>query len=485
MNDVALNLMVAIPELLLAGLLCLLLVACVYLNEHRRYRLAHLATLGSLILTLVALILIPNQDQVALGGLFASDTFIILFKILVLAAAFFSLLIGDSFIQRNGFDRFEYPILAGFSVLGMLMMLSANNLMALYIGLELQSLSLYVLATMRRDSLSASEAGLKYFVLGALASGLLLYGSSLIYGFVGSTDFVAIANALQAFTTSDGMASYGTMIGLVFVVVALGFKLSAAPFHMWAPDVYEGVPTSVTAFFTAAPKIAAMGLTVRLVFEPFGDLVDQWQQIIVALSAFSMLLGGFAGLVQKNIKRLMAYSSIGHVGFALMGLAAGTQSGATSVTVYLTIYLFTVIGSFSCIIAMRRQDQPVEAIDDLAGFGKTHPVSAIILMLFMFSMAGIPPLAGFFAKWYVFMAAIENGLAILAVIGALSSVIAAFYYLRIIKVMYFDEAEQPLDQETGLAIRWTGIIAAVLVVGFVFYPTLITLPAKFATTSLF
>lgn len=480
----------ALPEILLAGLLCAILVASVYIKEASRYFFAQRAVLMALVITMATLMLGMNNEGLAFNDVFITDSFATIFKMMVILAAFFVLYMGDETIRLAGFNHFEYPILAGFAVLGMMMMLSAHDLMSLYIGLELQSLSLYVLASFHRDSLRATEAGLKYFVLGALASGLLLYGSSLIYGFIGATEFSAIAAALGELAHSEntqGTIIYpaGIIIGLVFILAAMAFKISATPFHMWAPDVYEGVPTPVTAFFASAPKIAAVGLLIRIVIEPFGDMFHQWQQIIIVLSALSMMLGAFAGLVQQNIKRLLAYSSIGHVGFALMGLAAGGDQGITAVGVYLGIYLATTLGTFGCVLAMRRQKQAVEQIDDLAGFGKSHPMIALALMLFMFSMAGIPPLAGFFAKWYVFSAAINSGLLPLTIVGAVSSVVSAFYYLRIIKVMYFDSTEIKLDTLNSSPVKLVIAISAAIVMGFVFYPALITAPAELATKGLF
>ncbi|MFK7867146.1 MAG: NADH-quinone oxidoreductase subunit NuoN [Alphaproteobacteria bacterium] len=477
--------MPAIAEIVLAGLLCTILVAAMYIQEAKRYPFVQLSVLLSFGLTMALVVINRDAEALALGDLYVLDSFAVVFKLLILLAGFFALLMGSDYIKLVGFNRFEYPILAGFAVLGMMMMLSAHDLMSLYIGLELQSLSLYVLAAMRRDSLYATEAGLKYFVLGALASCLLLYGSSLVYGFIGATDYSAIAASIIEMKAGNAEISKGAIVGLVIVLIAVGFKLSAVPFHMWTPDVYEGAPTSVTAFFASAPKIAAFGLVLRLAGEPFGEMMVEWQQVIIALSALSMILGALAGLVQSNLKRLMAYSSIGHVGFALMGMAAGGQDGFIAVGVYLMIYLFTVIGTFACILAMRRGDTPVDSLNDLAGIGKTHHLLGICLMLFMFSMAGIPPLAGFFAKYYVFVAAIDSNLVWLAVIGALSSVVSAFYYIRIIKIIYFEETDKPLELNIAPMVKLVMIISLIMAVGFVFYPSFITLPAEFAAQGLF
>jgi NADH-quinone oxidoreductase subunit N len=376
-------------------------------------------------------------------------------------------------------ERFEYPVLILLASTGMMMMVSANDLIALYLGLELQSLSLYVLAAFKRDSGRATEAGLKYFVLGALSSGMLLYGASMIYGFAGSTNFAQIATAL------NGQASIGLVVGIVFLSAGLAFKVSAVPFHMWTPDVYEGAPTPVTAFFAVAPKVAAMALFVRAILTPFGDIAHEWQQIIIVVSALSMLLGAFAAIAQTNIKRLMAYSSIGHVGYALIGLAAGTEEGVRGILIYLAIYLAMNVGTFACILCMRQKDQMVEGVSDLAGLAKTHPGMALLLAGFMFSLAGVPPLAGFFGKFYIFMSAINAGLYVLAVIGVLSSVVGAYYYLRIVKIMYFDEASEPLAKpvrgELGAVMTVTGLFTML----FFLWPAPLLSMAATAARSLF
>ena len=387
------------------------------------------------------------------------------------------------FNEREKIARFEYPILFLFATLGMMLMVSANDLIALYLGIELQSLSLYVLAAFRRDTVRSSEAGLKYFVLGALSSGMLLYGCSMIYGFTGTTRFDVLA---AMFAGVDGAeVSVGLIIGLVFLVAGLAFKVAAVPFHMWIPDVYEGAPTPVTAFFAAAPKIAAMALFIRVLIGPFGDLADQWRQIIIFISIASMILGALAAINQTNIKRLMAYSAIGHVGYALVGLAAGGEIGVRGVLIYMAIYLAMVLGTFCCILCMRVHGRMVEGIDDLAGLSKTHPMVALALAIFMFSMSGIPPLAGFFAKIYVFFAAIQAGLYTLAVIGVLSSVVAAFYYLRIVKLMYFDEPveafDRPIERGMGVILAGTGVFTLF----FFAYPGPVLNSAAAAAASLF
>jgi len=385
----------------------------------------------------------------AFYGLFITDAFARFAKVLILLGSALAMILSFGYFDRERGGRFEYPVLIVFATLGMMMMVSANDLMALYMGLEMQSLSLYVIASIRRDSLRSTEAGLKYFVLGALSSGMLLYGCSLIYGFAGTTSFVGLAEVLQ----KDGGPSVGLIVGLVFLISGLAFKVSAVPFHMWTPDVYEGAPTPVTALFAVAPKVAALALIVRVMAGPFGDLLASWQQILIFVSIASMVLGAFAAMVQTNIKRLMAYSSIGHMGYALVGVAAGNEAGITGVMIYLATYIFMNIGTFAIILSMRREGRLVENLSDLSGLSKTHPMMALALMVFMFSMAGIPPLAGFFGKWYVFMAAVNAGLFGLAVIGVLASVVGAFYYLRIVKIMYFDDATQPLDQHVAGDLR--------------------------------
>ena len=414
-------------------------------------------------------------------GLFVVDDFAIFMKFLVLVGAGLTLIMSLGFIRRENMERFEFPVLLLLATLGMMMMVSANDLMALYVGLELQSLALYVVAAFQRDSLRSTEAGLKYFVLGALASGMLLYGCSLVYGFTGTTRFDALADH---FAGAHGEVSIGVIVGIVFIAAGLAFKISAVPFHMWTPDVYEGAPTPVTAFFSVAPKIAAIALLLRVTLQPFGELAAQWQQIIVFVSIASMLLGAFAAIGQSNIKRLMAYSSIGHVGYALVGLAAGTDAGVQGVIIYMAIYLMMSVGAFGCILAMRRQDRMVEGIDELAGLSRTNPLLAFALGIFMFAMAGIPPLAGFFGKYFVFLAAIDAGLYVLAVIGLLSSVVAAFYYMRIVKVMYFDEPADPFDRPIGRELSVIVAATALFTLLFFAWPTELLQAAQAAASAL-
>ncbi len=439
-----LDLAKAAPEIFLAvaGMALLLLGA---FSGEKSARPVTYATILAFVIAILLLLQQPTErPDYAFGALMRIDAFGTLMKILVLIGASLALILSVDSFERDKIGRFEYPVLVLFATVGMMLMISANDLMSLYMGLELQSLALYVIAAFHRDNVRSTEAGLKYFVLGALSSGLLLYGASLVYGFAGSTNFANIAAQLNGATPA-----LGVIIGLVFVIAALAFKVSAVPFHMWTPDVYEGAPTPVTALFAAAPKIAAMALFIRVLVGPFGDMVAQWQQVVVFVSIASMAFGAIAALVQTNIKRLMAYSSIGHMGFALMGLAANSDKGVSGIIVYLALYMVMSAGTFALIIAMRRDGQSVEKIDDLAGLGKTRPAMALGLMLFMFSMAGIPPLAGFFGKLYVFQAAIDAGLVTLAVIGVLSSAVGAYYYLRVIKVMYFDQPQGALDPMAG------------------------------------
>ena len=420
------------PELILAVGAMVLLMIGVYSSERSYGVVNALAVL--LLVAAGGWMLFVSADGQAFGGAFVFDPFARFMKLLTLVGSALTLVMSTGFAREQKFDKFEYPVLVLLATLGMLLMISANDMIALYLGLELQSLALYVVAAINRDNLRSTEAGLKYFVLGALSSGMLLYGVSLVYGYTGNTGFEQIAAVL-----TGGERQLGLVFGLVLVLAGLSFKISAVPFHMWTPDVYEGAPTPVTAFFAAAPKMAAMALTVRVVMGAFEPIAADWQQIVVFVSIASMALGAFAAIGQTNIKRLMAYSSIGHVGFALVGLSSNSQEGVRGVAIYMLIYLVMTLGTFAFILAMRRKEGNVEEIGDLAGLSNTNPVMATILTILMFSLAGIPPLAGFWAKWYVFLAAINAGLYALAVIGVLASVVGAYYYLRIIKIMWFDE----------------------------------------------
>ena len=454
-----LNYSLALPEIFLAvsGMALLLLGA--FRKSISMRSVAWLAVLALTVAIAMCIGIQPGESVDGFGGLYVLDRFAVFMKVLALAGTALSIVMSLGYAERENMARFEFPVLMVFAALGMLMMLSANDLISLYVGLELQSLALYVVAAFRRDTLRSTEAGLKYFVLGALASGMLLYGSSMIYGFVGTTSFAALAQALSG----EGPTGVGLIIGIVFLAAGLAFKISAVPFHMWTPDVYEGAPTPVTAFFAVAPKIAALGLFIRVLVGPFGELVAEWQQIIVFISIASMALGAFAAIGQENIKRLMAYSSIGHIGYALVGLAPGTEAGVRGVLIYMAIYLFMNVGTFAVILCMRQKNRMVEGISDLAGMSRTHPVMAVALAVFMFSMAGIPPLAGFFGKLYVFLAAIESGLYTLAVIGVVTSVVGAYYYLRIVKVMFFDEPAEafdgPIEWEMKAILTVTGAVS--------------------------
>ena len=405
-------------------------------------------------------------ENLAFGGLFIDDAFSRFAKVAILLSAAAVLVMSQEYMQRRGLLRFEYPLLVALSVVGMMVMVSAGNLMTLYMGLELQSLALYVVASLRRDSVKSTEAGLKYFVLGALSSGLLLYGASLVYGYAGTTDFAGVIAAVSA---GDGALSIGLLLGLVFLISGLAFKVSAVPFHMWTPDVYEGAPTPVTAFFATAPKVAAMGLFARVLHDAFGDAVGDWQQVVALLSVLSMFLGAVAAIGQRNIKRLMAFSSIAHMGYALMGLAAGTALGVQALLVYLAIYVTMNIGTFAFILMMERDGQPVTDIDALNMYARREPGRALAMLVLLFSLAGVPPLVGFFGKFYVLQAAYDAGLAWLAVAGVVASVIGAFYYLRIVYFMYFGE-ERDAGLDGGKSPVLAGFLmasAVIMVVGVV------------------
>ncbi|MCZ6720258.1 MAG: NADH-quinone oxidoreductase subunit NuoN [Proteobacteria bacterium] len=470
----------ALPEIFLAGAVLVLLMFGVFAKRNTTRSVTWL-TVAALAAALGLVVEASPERTTTFYGMFVNDGFAGFMKMLVLIGAGATLVMSMSYVRREGMNRFEFPILILFATIGMLMMISANDLIALYVGLELQSLALYVIAAFQRDTVRSSEAGLKYFVLGALSSGMLLYGSSLIYGFTGTTNFDGLAQALAL----GAGPSIGILVGLVFVLAGLAFKVSAVPFHMWTPDVYEGAPTAVTAFFAAAPKIAATGLLLRVLLGPFHGLVGDWQQIVIAISILSMLLGSFAAIGQTNIKRLMAYSSISHIGFALVGLSAGTAVGVRGVIVYMTIYMAMTLGTFACILAMRQKGRMVEGIADLGGLAKSNPLMALALAIFMFSMAGIPPLAGFFGKLYVFLAVIEEGLYGLAVIGVLSSVVSAFYYVRIVKVMYFDAPAEPFDRPVGREISLVVAGSGLFTVFFVTFATPILAGAEAAARALF
>ena len=430
----------ALPEYILAVIaLTLVLMAAFFDDNNNSRRFVKLTALSGYGLAFVAIFALPSESQSIYLGLFKVNTFLIYMKGLVLIGAFFACwMVSDNWL--DGIEKPEYQVLIMLATLGMLLMISANDLISLYMGLELQSLPLYVIAAINTRSLKSSEAGLKYFLLGALSSGMLLYGSSLIYGFTGFTNF----DQISSFIEQNG-ATPGIIVGVVFLISGLAFKISAAPFHMWTPDVYEGAPTPVTALFAIVPKIAAITLLLNVTHFLFADIRFEWMQVIIAISVASMVIGAFGAIMQKDLKRMMAYSSIAHMGYALAGIAAGSQQGAAGVLIYMTTYIFMGAGTFSIILMLRRDGLPVHKLYDLSGLASTHPFWAFGLLIFMFSMAGIPPLAGFFAKWYVFLAAVNAGLIPLAIIGVITSVIGAFYYLRIIKLMYFDDVDQKLD----------------------------------------
>ena len=472
-----LDLSPVMPEVVLACGAMLMLMAGVFMRVGSS-RVVNSWCVLVLIVAAIALIMTPQGRLVSFGGSFVLDDFARFLKMLTLIGSAGALILSLDWLAIEKQQRFEYGSLFLLATLGMLVLISAADLIALYLGLEMMSLSLYVVAASNRENVKSTEAGLKYFVLGALSSGMLLYGASLIYGFTGTIEFAGIAKATQA------GAGIGLVFGLVFLFVGFCFKISAVPFHMWTPDVYEGAPTPVTAFFAAAPKVAGISIFVRASLTAFPGIVHEWQQIIVFVSIASMALGSFAAIGQRNIKRLMAYSSIGHMGFALVGLAAATAQGVQGVLVYMSIYVAMTLGAFAVIAAMRRGGMAVENISDLAGLARTHPTMAFFFAMLMFSLAGLPPLAGFFAKFYVFLAAINAGLFTLAVIGVLTSVVGAYYYLMIVKTMYFDEPVQSFDSMPGLLRLVLGVSGVINLLFFAWPAPLLTAAAA-AAKSLF
>ena len=457
------DLNIILPEILLALYAMVALVAAVYTGKDKLAPMLTWLTAGLFVLIGAWIGLTGEGENVAFNGMFNNDGFARFAKVTILVSAAAVLVMGQDYMSRRGMLRFEYPVLVTLAVVGMMVMVSAGDLMALYMGLELQSLSLYVVASMRRDSLKSSEAGLKYFVLGALSSGLLLFGSSLVYGFAGTTGFSGIIAA-----AGDGQAPIGLLLGLTLVTSGLAFKVSAVPFHMWTPDVYEGAPTPITAFFATAPKMAAMGLFARVLHDAFGGVVGDWQQIIALLSVLSMFLGAVAAIGQTNIKRLMAYSSIAHMGFALMGLAAGTAFGVQAMLIYMAIYVTMNVGTFAFILSMQKDGQPVTDIRALNMYSKQNSGKALAMLVLMFSLAGVPPLVGFFGKFYVLRAAYDAGLAWLAVLGVIASVIGCFYYLRIVYYMYFGDEGEELDKGTSPVLMALLMgAAAIMVLGVV------------------
>ena len=469
------SLLPVLPELVLAaGAMALLMV-----GAFRGPQTTQLVTGIAVVLLAITGALIfwlPAGKLTTFGGSFIVDDYARFLKTLALIGSGVTLILSRAYLAEQA-KIFEYAILVLLSTTGMMVLISSGDLIMLYLGLELMSLALYVVAASHRDDTRSTEAGLKYFVLGALSSGMLLYGASLIYGFTGTVNFAGIAAEAKG-------GNIGLLFGLVFLLAGLCFKVSAVPFHMWTPDVYQGAPTPVTAFFASAPKVAAMAVFVRVALTAFPGIVPQWQQIVVFVSIASMALGSFAAIGQKNIKRLMAYSSIGHMGFALVGLAAGTQQGAQGVLVYISIYVAMTLGTFAIILAMKRNGQAVETISDFAGLSRTNPVLAFFFAMFLFSLAGIPPLAGFFAKFYVFLAAVKAGLFTLAVLGVLSSVVGAFYYLTIVKVMYFDEPKEAMEP-MRVELRVVLAVAGVFNLLFFVYPAPLVNAATVAAKSLF
>jgi len=471
------NWLIALPEIALSVAAMAVLLAGVFAPAKSAFVLASMLSLGGLLIT-AGFVLVAPQG-LGYGGLFVADAFSRFSQVLILAGAALAIILSLDFNrQEEGLASFEFPVLILFATIGMMIMVAATNLMTLYLGLELHSLALYVIAAFARDSLRSAEAGLKYFVLGSLASGLLLYGISLTYGFSGSMDFGHIAQALLS-----GAPSVGLVIGMVFVLSGLIFKVAAVPFHMWSPDVYEGAPSSVTALLSSAPKVAALALLLRVMIGPFGHLLPQWQLLVEIISIASMVLGSLTPIMQTNIKRLMAYSSIGHIGYALIGLAAGTTSGTSGTLIYLATYIFMTLGTFGVILAMRRQGRSVETISDLAGLGRNDAGLGLAMTIFMLSMAGIPPLSGFFGKLYVFLAAVQSGLWTLAVLGVLTSVIGAFYYLRIVKIMYFDAPLGAFDRRSP-SLSFVVAASGIVTLFFILVAGPITAAAQAAASAL-
>ncbi|MBS8226519.1 NADH-quinone oxidoreductase subunit NuoN [Vannielia litorea] len=458
------DLAILLPEIFLSLFAMVALIAAVYTEKDGMAGTLTWAASAVMIAVAVWVLMSGGNDRTAFGGLFIDDGFARYAKVVILISAACVLMMSQEFMARRGLLKFEYPVLVVLAVVGMMLMVSAGDLMALYMGLELQSLALYVVAAIRRDGVKSTEAGLKYFVLGALSSGLLLYGASLTYGYAGTTQFAGIIGA-----AGEGEMPLGLLIGLVFIISGLAFKISAVPFHMWTPDVYEGAPTPITAFFATAPKIAAMGLFARVLHDAFGNATGDWGQILALLAVLSMFLGGIAAIGQRDIKRLMAYSSIAHMGYALVGLASGTEQGVTAMLIYMAIYVTMNIGTFAFILSMERDGRHITTIDSMRQLGSREPVKALALLVLMFSLAGVPPLLGFFGKFAVLMAAVDAGMTWLAVLGAIASVIGAFYYLRIVYYMYFgDESLEPVEGHMSpLTFGFLVASAAIMILGIV------------------
>ena len=460
------NLNLIFPEIFISLAIMFLLIVGVF--KKNSSNLVYNLTIISLLIALALIFNYPIETELSLfNESYKIDYLSTFMKILTLVSGIFVMLTSSKYVQITKILKIEYPVLLLSSILGMMVMISSNDLIVFYMGLELQSLSLYVLASFNTKNLLSSESGVKYFVLSALSSGLLLYGCSLIYGFSNSTNFILIAENLNS-------SNYGLTFGIVFILVGLAFKISAVPFHMWAPDVYQGSPTSVTIFFAVLPKIAALTVFIRFLYIPFINLIDQWQMIIVFLSIASMLFGAIAAIGQKNLKRLIAYSSIGHMGYALAGLSVGSNEGIQSAIAYISIYLIMNLAFFSCLFMIRKSENYFENIEDLTGLSKNHPILSISLLIVLFSLAGIPPLAGFFAKFYIFMAVIEQSMYFLAVIGLLSTVIAAYYYLRIIKIIYFDPEKEKYDTDHHLGLKVSLAISTIFILFYFIYPSGLT-----------
>ena len=465
------NLNLILPEIFISLAIMLFLIIGVF-KKRSASLIYNLTTISLVILLAIVFNLNSISETSLFNESYKIDNLSNFMKIIMIASGIFVMLASSKYLQINKINKIEYPVLILSAILGMMVMISSNDLIVFYMGLELQSLALYVLASFNRDNLLSTESGLKYFILSALSSGLLLYGCSLIYGFSETTNFNEIFN-------NSNKAEYGLTFGIVFILVGLAFKISAVPFHMWAPDVYEGSPTTITLFFTIVPKIAALTVFIRFLYVPFLNLIDQWQMILIFLSIASMVFGAVAAIGQTNLKRLIAYSSISHVGYALAGLATGTNDGIQSSVIYITIYILMNLGFFSCLLMMRRNDKYYENIEDLSGLSKNHPLLSISLLIILFSLAGIPPLAGFFAKFYIFKSVIEQSMYFLAIIGLLATVIAAFYYLRIIKIIYFDKEKDKFDSDHSLWLKFSLSISTIsILIYFVFPSQLIELVSR-------
>ena len=458
------NLSILLPEIFLTLSIFSILMIGVFIKES--FNLIFNLSSAIILFTIAIILNSSNETEKIFLDSFTRDSFSNFFKILILIASLFVLNTSKVFITDNKIGKFEYPIIILLSILGMFFMVSSNDIILFYLGLELQSLSLYILASIDRDNLRSSESGIKYFVLSALSSGLLLYGCSLLYGFTGSTNFDLIADQLIKDNT-------GAVFAMVFVLVGLAFKVSAVPFHMWTPDVYEGAPTSITSYFAVVPKVAGLAVLIKFMFIPFSNILSEWQLIIIFISIASMILGAVAAIVQKNIKRLLAYSSIGHVGYALAGVATGVISGYESSIIYISIYVVMNIGAFSCLYLLKKDGEYRENISDLSGLSKKQPLLAISFLVILFSLAGIPPLAGFFAKFYVFTAVIEQKMYALAIIGLLTTVISAFYYLRIIKIIYFDDSAISFDPVKNSVAKLSVLISCAILITFFLYPAIL------------